>query len=31
VACGHRLIFGCPHNTESSPVAASSARRGVTA
>jgi hypothetical protein len=22
VACGHRLIFGCPHNTGSSTVAA---------
>jgi hypothetical protein len=27
VACGHCLIFGCPHNTGSSTVAALAARR----
>jgi hypothetical protein len=27
VACGHCVIFGCPHTTGSSPVAALSAGR----
>jgi hypothetical protein len=27
VACGHRVIFGCPHTTGSSPVAALPAGR----
>ena len=29
VACGHRLIFGCPHNTGSSTVAAYCAHQAL--